>query len=89
MNRTSWRERGTCARPPYGPERTDVWFPHQTDREGRKAAVELCNRCPVQPQCLADAMAREHGSGLTSRFGIYGGLTERQRYTLYRRRVAA
>lgn len=44
----------------------------------RKAAV-ICRHCPVAVECLADALDNE------MEFGVWGGMTERQRRALRKR----
>ncbi|WP_018297939.1 WhiB family transcriptional regulator [Corynebacterium lubricantis] len=46
--------------------------------EQRKAAV-ICRHCPVQLECRADALDNK------VEFGVWGGLTERQRRALLRK----
>lgn len=46
--------------------------------EQRKAAV-ICRHCPVQLECRADALDNR------VEFGVWGGLTERQRRALLRK----
>ncbi|AWB83217.1 WhiB family transcriptional regulator [Corynebacterium liangguodongii] len=46
--------------------------------EQRKAAV-ICRRCPVALECLADALDNR------IEFGVWGGLTERQRRAVLRK----
>lgn len=46
--------------------------------EQRKAAA-ICRRCPVQLECLADALDNR------VEFGVWGGLTERQRRAVLRK----
>ena len=41
----------------------------------KKAAV-ICGRCPVTAECLADALDNQ------IEFGVWGGMTERQRRVL-------
>lgn len=48
-------------------------------REGR--AKEICSRCPVRTECLAYAL--EEGET----YGVWGGLGERERKDLRRRRA--
>ena len=56
------------------------WFAHDgTEERGR--AVALCNVCPRRSQCLDWAI--DHNE----QFGIWGGLTERERRPLHRRRA--
>jgi len=43
-------------------------------------AKMLCRDCPVQLQCLADALDNQ------VEFGVWGGLTERERRALLKRR---
>lgn len=55
----------------------DVFFP--TTREQEEHAISICKTCPVRMDCLDYAIeARE-------KFGIWGGLTEKQRRRLVRR----
>jgi len=49
---------------------------------GARAALRLCRGCPVQEPCLEYALVEEID------FGVWGGLTERQRRSLQRRRLA-
>jgi WhiB family redox-sensing transcriptional regulator len=44
----------------------------------RKAAV-VCRHCPVTTECLADALDNR------MEFGVWGGMTERQRRALLKR----
>jgi len=46
----------------------------------QRAATTICRDCPVQLQCLADALDRR------VEFGVWGGLTERERRRLLRTR---
>jgi len=43
-------------------------------------AKALCMGCPVRTECLADALDNE------VEFGVWGGMTERERRALLRRR---
>ncbi len=79
-------ERGAAARVPVGvPEwwedalclqvgDADLWFPEK----GASAlpAKRVCAGCPVRAECL------EHALTAGERFGIWGGLSERQRRRL-------
>lgn len=44
----------------------------------QRRAAEICDRCPVLAQCGADALDNR------VEFGVWGGLTERQRRALLR-----
>lgn len=46
----------------------------------QREAAKLCRQCPVRTECLADALDNR------VEFGVWGGLTERQRRALLRRR---
>ena len=45
-------------------------------RGGAKEATAICRECPVVAECLADALDNQ------MEFGVWGGLTERQRRAL-------
>lgn len=46
----------------------------------QRVAAKVCNGCPVRLQCLSDALDNR------VEFGVWGGLTERQRRMLLRNR---
>jgi len=51
----------------------------RSERRRREAAAKsVCARCPVRIECLMDALESDE------RFGIWGGLTERERRSLRR-----
>jgi WhiB family redox-sensing transcriptional regulator len=64
----SWREQAACK----GAE-TSIFFPKRGEKLDR--AMEFCNRCPVRPQCLDEAMS----VGAESAVGVWGGTSERRR----------
>ena len=51
----------------------DLWFPSDEKRSGYKHARRICARCPVQLECLEDAVISD------SRYGMFGGLTPTER----------
>lgn len=69
-----WQERALCAQTD-----PDLFFPEKgfSTREARS----ICNGCEVRTECLKYALA--HGE----RFGIWGGLSERERRKLQNRTV--
>ena len=66
-----WQEQALCA---YVDP--DVFFPEKggSSREAKR----ICGQCSVQPECLEYALANDE------RFGIWGGLSERERRRLKR-----
>ena len=70
----SWQERALCAQ--TDPE---VFFPEKggSTREAKK----VCVSCEVRAECLEYALENDE------RFGIWGGLSERERRKLKRRVV--
>ncbi|WP_439957924.1 WhiB family transcriptional regulator [Modestobacter marinus] len=68
----TWRERALCAE--TDPE---AFFPEKggSTREAKK----VCTGCEVRAECLEYALANDE------RFGIWGGLSERERRRLRRR----
>ena len=69
-----WQERALCAQ--TDPE---AFFPEKggSTREAKK----VCTRCEVRGECLEYALANDE------RFGIWGGLSERERRKLKKRVV--
>lgn len=45
----------------------------------QQQAKQICQRCPVIAECLADALDRR------TEFGVWGGMTERERRAMLRR----
>jgi WhiB family redox-sensing transcriptional regulator len=73
LERPAWQADALCR------EHPDVsWFPGQG--EPTDPAKEICARCAVSDECLAFAMETEPAG----RFGIWGGLSGRQRRNLHR-----
>ncbi|MDN5791377.1 MAG: WhiB family transcriptional regulator [Micrococcales bacterium] len=70
----SWQDHSLCAQ--TDPE---AFFPEKggSTRDAKKVCVE----CPVRQECLEYALANDE------RFGIWGGLSERERRRLKRRAV--
>ncbi len=72
MVELSWQERALCAQ--TDPE---AFFP---DKGGStREAKRVCLSCEVRGECLEYALAHDE------RFGIWGGLSERERRRLKRR----
>ncbi|TWP34331.1 WhiB family transcriptional regulator [Leekyejoonella antrihumi] len=46
----------------------------------QQTAKVICQRCPVVAECLADALDNK------TEYGVWGGMTERERRALLRRR---
>lgn len=71
LTNEEWQERALCAQ--TDPE---AFFPEKggSTREAKK----ICLRCPVRNECLEYALAHDE------RFGIWGGLSERERRRLKR-----
>jgi WhiB family redox-sensing transcriptional regulator len=68
-----WRQQAACAKPGVDP---DVFFPEPGERGKVARARRICNRCPVQAPCLADALERRDG------YGIRAGTTAKEREQL-------
>ena len=68
----AWGERASCRA-----SNPDALFVQgAAQREARK----VCRGCPVRTECLAEALDHR------IEFGVWGGLTERERRALLRRR---
>ena len=68
---SDWRSRGACREDP------DSLFVRGA---AQRAAKQACLPCPVRVRCLAEALDRR------IEFGVWGGMTERERRALLRRR---
>ena len=68
----SWQERALCAQ--TDPE---AFFPEKGG--STRDAKRICTTCDVRDQCLEYALQNDE------RFGIWGGLSERERRKLKRR----
>ncbi|MGO8961560.1 MAG: WhiB family transcriptional regulator [Streptosporangiaceae bacterium] len=69
-----WSDFALCAE--VDPE---LFFP---EKGGTSAlAKRVCRACPVRTECLEDALGRNE------KFGIRGGLSERERSVIRRRRI--
>lgn len=51
-------------------------------RPAVKEAKRLCRRCPLQQDCLVEALEQERGMIATNRIGIRAGLTPNERARL-------
>lgn len=67
----SWQEQSLCAQ--TDPE---AFFPEKGG--STREAKRICVGCEVKPECLGYALAHDE------RFGIWGGLSERERRRLKR-----
>ena len=70
----SWQERALCAQ--TDPE---AFFPEKGG--STREAKRVCTGCDVRSECLEYALENDE------RFGIWGGLSERERRKLKRRAV--
>jgi WhiB family redox-sensing transcriptional regulator len=70
----AWQQDGLCRQTD-----AEVFFPEKG--QSTRSAKAVCARCPVQAECLEWAL--EHDE----RFGIWGGLSERERRKLAPARV--
>ncbi len=68
-----WEERARCR----GIENQELFFPDHGNQSSAPAKA-ICRRCDVRDACLAAALRNGED------FGIWGGLTERERKRLSR-----
>ena len=73
--RDTWRQAAACRNGPSAD------FYPETEAEARPAK-RICAACPVRQLCLDTALRNGE------RYGVWGGLTERERIRLRRRRAA-
>jgi hypothetical protein len=55
------------------------------DEAGYGKAKAVCAGCPVRLQCYSEVMKDEGPSAQARRFGLRGGVTPQQRYSIWRR----
>ncbi|WP_127128693.1 WhiB family transcriptional regulator [Georgenia sp. SYP-B2076] len=67
----SWAAQAACAQ-----TEPDALFVRGA---AQRSARAVCSACPVRAECLADALDS------ATEFGVWGGLTERERRALLRR----
>ena len=73
---TRWRSKAACAGWP-----STLFFSESEAEAGAPGqAKAICRQCPVVAECLDDALAGHE------RYGIWGGLTTKERTRLARRR---
>lgn len=70
----SWYRDASCAESDVNKE----WF-HSTDPRHVKFAKAVCQGCPVIEECL------EYALSAPDQWGVWGGLSERERRTILRR----
>lgn len=76
INREPWQAEGICRQVDTG----DMFFP---DKGGStKEAKRVCAVCPVIEECREFALAHDE------RFGVWGGLSERERRQVLKGMVA-
>lgn len=73
---TDWEDAALCQQ--VAP---DLWFPAEGDNP--RDAKRICARCPVTDECLRWALDHDE------RFGVWGGLSARERRALTRHTQAA
>lgn len=71
----AWQDWGMCSQ-----TSPDAFFPDKG--QPTAAAKRVCATCPVQAECLEYALANDE------RFGVWGGLSERERRVLKQLRRA-
>ena len=74
MSEHAWLQQAACKDEPL-----DLFFPKKGDGDNGRRAKKICATCPVQDECLADAL--RYGD----REGIRAGLNVKQRRKLYPR----
>ena len=74
-----WRDQAACRT-----EHPELFFPSGTTEQARRhlaKAKSVCHRCPVTETCLTWALET------SQHYGVWGGLSEDERYDLQRRRA--
>jgi WhiB family redox-sensing transcriptional regulator len=77
----AWLKDAACRADDIDP---DAFF-HDNNAAHITQARAICQTCPVRRACLTDCMRHEGGRAAVSRYGVYAGLTPRQRARLYQK----
>jgi len=75
--RTGWKSQAACLG--RSTQNYDPWSPPDTAFHPPRVAAEICEHCPVKRECLVAGLAGDE-------WGVWGGLTRRQRMALKRPR---
>lgn len=73
LEEESWRDYAACLE-----VYADAFYPHKYDRASCREAKAICANCPVDAECLEAAFEVDEP------FGIWGGLTPRERDVIRR-----
>lgn len=73
INELAWQEYAVCAQ--TDPE---AFYPERNGSLQIRAAKAICQACEVRAECLEYALAHDE------KFGVWGGLSERERRRLKR-----
>ena len=77
-----WQVKAACRGPQAAVFFPPPQFERKADRlERERRAKAICGECPARQECLEYALANDE------RFGIWGGLSERERRKLKKRAV--
>ena len=71
----AWQDRANCS----GAD-PDLFFPERG--ASTRTAKSICRECSVRPECLEFAIVH------SEKFGVWGGLSERERRKIRRERAA-
>lgn len=82
MTRGEWHHRAACRGvDDCSPPAEEVFHPTSAHPAAYREALGYCAVCPVTAECLDTAM-RVEARGESARWGIWGGLTPKQRADL-------
>lgn len=74
LTKYAWMDDGACVGQP-----SEIFFPDESDQSTIDRAKAICARCPIQQRCAEVALVRREP------YGIWGGLSERDRRSILRR----
>jgi hypothetical protein len=86
----TWYDRAACADLPGAWFFDAIWEPGEEvdaamDAEALERAERICAGCPVRVDCHVAALTEEGGAAENRRYGVRGGITPAQRYSVWRR----
>ncbi|MFJ3923066.1 WhiB family transcriptional regulator [Streptomyces sp. NPDC090022] len=64
-----------------------LFFPERGEDNTTAVSKQICRRCPVIEECLAEAMRQEGTASHSHRYGVWGGLSPAERADLAKARA--
>lgn len=83
LERPDWQDKSACKGVSH-----EIFFPDNPGGQESvyNQAIRFCEACEVRKECLEFALSFEQGK--RDRYGVFGGMTPRQRWVLDKQEVS-